>query len=163
MYGTASAWNVVIAFNIGCYVSLRSNIQTFTKKHFLFYLCVTLCVLMICTLSTTRTIPFKLRGYLLPLYPYFAVPLLFKIGNRLNKSLAIIVVWFSSISYEVYILHFYFIHEYLSRLFPMIQSEGLRLIAGLLVVLILADVCSRVGKFLQSKISGYLINPVEDC
>lgn len=162
MYGTASAWNVIIAFNIGCYVSLRSDVETFTKKPFLYYLCATLCVLMICALSISQILPFKCREYLLPLYPFFAFPLLFKFGNRLNRSLIKIIGWFSSISYEVYILHFYFIHEYFSKLFPIIQSASLRLIVGLMIVLPLANVCSKIGKFLAFKTFNYLLNSMKN-
>jgi len=157
MYGTASGWNVVIAFNIGCYVGLNSNIEVFTKRSLFFYLFTTSILLLFSGLATLEIIPYKVRALLLPWYPFFAVPLLYKIGNRIKGLFKAVIIWFSSISYEVYILHFYFINKNFSDIFPTINSIYLQILIAIIIVLPLAYITSRIGIYIGDLINKYLI------
>nr|NJM02126.1 acyltransferase [Desulfobacula sp.] len=158
MYGTASSWNVVMSFNIGSYVGMNSNIKTFIQKSFAFYLSTTLFILILCGLATSQIIPYEVRNFLLALYPFFAVPLLFKIGDNLKGGVEKIVIWFSSVSYEVYILHFYFINKNFSDIFPNINSMYLQFLIALVIVLPLAHIFSKFAVFISSSINTYLLH-----
>ena len=158
MYGCMSAWNVAMAFNIGCYVGLNSNIQQITKKSFYYFLFSTLFILILNGLSTSKILPYETRGFLLPFYPFFAVPLIYKIGNILKGRIKSSVIWFSSISYEVYILHFYFINENFSYIFPSVNSIYLKILIAVIIVLPLAHLLSKIGGFIGKQINNYLLS-----
>ena len=158
MSGTASSWNVVMSFNIGSYIGINSNIKTFTQKSFVFYLFTTLFILLLCGLATSKIIPYEVRNFLLPLYPFLAVSLLFKIGDSLRGCIEKIVIWFSSVSYEVYILHFYFINKNFSDIFPNIASKYLQFLIALIIVLPFAHIFSKFAVFISSSINTYLLH-----
>jgi peptidoglycan/LPS O-acetylase OafA/YrhL len=157
MYGTASGWNVAIAFNIGVYISLNSNIDNFSQKPIIYYLLTTSIILIFCALATSKIIPYEIRNFLLPFYPFFAAPLLFKIGNRSVGQFQSIIVWFSSISFEVYILHSYFINNNFSDLFPSIKSVWLQILISMIIVLPLAFVLSKIAVRIGNLVNRYLI------
>lgn len=161
MYGTASSWNIIIAFNIGCYIGINKDIDAFTEKTTLFYLFTTLVLLMTCVLSTSKIISYEFRTLLLPLYPLFAVPLLLKIGNNIKGYLKNIIDWLSGISYEVYILHFYFINKKFTDLFPSIESIFLQILIAFIIVLPIAFFISRLGNSISAIIGNYLLNNPE--
>lgn len=158
MYGTASACNVIIAFNIGCFVGVNSSIEMFTKKTLIFYIFATSILLLLSGLSTSKTIPYEVRGLLLPLYPFFAIPLLYKVGNRIKGTLKLFVIWFSSISYEVYILHFYFINKNFLDIFPTINSIFPQIFISLIIVLPLAYINSKIGLYICDVINNYMFS-----
>lgn len=91
LWGSGSGWNVIISFNIGCYVAQNSNIKSLSKRSLMFYIVTTAILLLVCGLSTSKAISYEMRILLLPLYPFFAVPLLYKIGNRVAGKLRTIV------------------------------------------------------------------------
>ena len=157
MYGTASAWNVVIAFNIGCYVGLNSSIEMFTKKSLFFYLSATIMLLLLSGLATSRTIPHEVRILLFPFYPLFVIPLLFKVGNRIKGGFKAVVTWLSSISYEVYILHFYFINKNFSDLFPTINTIYFQILISIIIVVPLAYINSQIGLYISNAVNNYLL------
>ena len=122
MYGVASSWNVAISFNIGCFIGLNSNIKDFFNKSLAYYALATCVLLVLSGLATSKIIPYEIKSLLLPFYPFCAIPMLYKIGNKITGAFKASIVWFSSISYEVYILHFYFINDKFSDIFPSIKS-----------------------------------------
>ena len=133
MYSTASAWNVVIAFNIGCYVGLNYSIEKLSQKSIYFYAILTIILIITSTLATSKIIPYEIRSILFPVYPIIVAPLFFKIGNLLTGIIRVAIGWFSSISYEVYIIHFYFINNYFADLFPNITSLSFQIIISILM------------------------------
>jgi peptidoglycan/LPS O-acetylase OafA/YrhL len=157
MYNAGSAWNVVMAFNIGCYIGINSNIEIFTQKSLLYFLFTTLLLLLLSALATLKILPHEVRNFLLPLYPFFAIPLLFKIGSSLKGRTKIVVAWFSSISFEVYILHFYFINEAFSDLFPAIDSIFFKIFMAIIIVLPLSYIFAKIGIFFGKTINEYLL------
>ena len=158
MYGTESAWNVVMSFNIGCYIGVNSDFEKFSNRSLAFYVLTTGVLIMLCAGATARLLPYQIRGLLMPFYPVFALPMLWKIGNRISGHFEDLIIWFSSISFEVYILHFYFINKYFQDLFPAIRSIYLQLIVSLLIVLPLAHICSKAGLFISSRLHFYFLH-----
>jgi peptidoglycan/LPS O-acetylase OafA/YrhL len=142
MYGVGSVFNVVIAFNIGCYVGLHSDIETFTKHPWPYYLAGTIGL---CGLVGWGIVD---RGLLFPFYPLFAVPLLYKVR--------VPATYFSSISFEVYILHFYFINRYFSDMFGSMPIY-LQIAIALMIVLPLAHVLSKLSAFISRSACAYFL------
>lgn len=158
MDGVTSALYVVIAFNIGCFVGINSNIEKFTKKSLAYYTLTTGFLLILSGLATSKILPVEIRGLLVPFYPFFAIPMLYKIGNSLNGFFKSGIIWFSSISYEVYILHFYFINDNFSDIFPTIKSSILQIIIAIIIVLTLACFVSKIGLNVGDLIKKYLFS-----
>lgn len=152
MYGAASSWNVIMAFQIGCYFKLNMDIKTFKKKRFLLVSCL---LIFMDGLSKNGIISNEIRDFLLPMFSFFVVPFLYNIGCMCPKYLKKYVVLFSSISFEVYILHFYFINENLIQLFPEITSLWSHMALSLSIVLPIAYILSKVSSFINGIVIRY--------
>ncbi len=158
MYGTASAWNVVIAFNIGVYMGLNAGIEWIYKRPFCFYLALTFLLFILCMLATSKVIPYDLRTALFPFYPVTVVPLLVRIGECFRGIARGVILWLSSISYEVYIVHFYFINKSLTKMFPFLDGVLLNLIVSFAIVVPVAFVLSFFSGYLRSKVVRYIVS-----
>ena len=156
MSSTASAWNVIIAFNIGCFIGITSSVNELSQKSTAFYALSTSLLIIISALATSRIIPYEIRHLLFPIYPIFAAPFLFKIGNNLKGIQQKLVSWFSSISYEIYIIHFYFINKNFEDLFPNITSLWLQIVIAIIIVLPLAHILSKLSSFISRNTNNYL-------
>jgi peptidoglycan/LPS O-acetylase OafA/YrhL len=157
MHNTTSSWNVIMAFNIGCYIAIKSNMELLSKNSIFFYTLMTLFILLVCGLATSKILPWGTREFLLPLYPFFAVPLLYKLGGSISGYPRLIISWFSSISYEFYILHFYFINQKFSDLFPSIDSIYYMIFLSFIIITPLAFILSKIGAFLSRKVINYIL------
>jgi len=158
IYTVPSAWNVIIAFNIGCFIGVSSSIDKSFQKPTTFYAIATLLLFILSALATSSIIQNSIRGLLFPLYPFFIVPLLFRIGSNLRDFMGSTTIWFSSISYEVYIIHFYFINRYFEDFFPNITSIFLQIVIALIIVLPLAHILSKISSAMSKTINNYLIH-----
>jgi peptidoglycan/LPS O-acetylase OafA/YrhL len=158
MYGTQSAFNVIIAFNIGSYLGQQGGVNQISRKSFLYYFVWTILILSLSGLATINTIPREVRTLLWPAYPLLVIPLFYRIGNLLKGIPLIIVLWFSSISFEVYILHFYFINENFIVLFPAVRSLPLEIFLVMIIVLSLAVACNKVATMTCRRIQSYIIS-----
>lgn len=157
MYSVTSAWNVIISFNIGCYIGVTSSMEKLSCKSIWYYFLLTLILLLISTLATAQIIPYKTKGFLFAIYPLVAAPLFYKFGNQLNGFSQKVVSWFSAISYEVYIIHFYFINKYFAEFFPKITDMFLQIAIAVFIVLPLAYLLSQISALLNRSICNYLI------
>lgn len=158
MYGTASAWNVIIGFIIGCYIAVHFSIDKLSCAPFFIYGILTVFILILCALSKVGILPDIIRNFILPLYSIIAVPFLYKLGKRscnipyFRKC----TIWISSISYEIYILHFYFTNKYFSDLFPYVDSMYYQILLSFLIVLPLATILAKMSRGVSQYFCGYL-------
>jgi peptidoglycan/LPS O-acetylase OafA/YrhL len=113
----AGAWNVVIAFCIGTYLGVNGLLEALYRKPVALYLVLGCCILAVCALSSAKVIPFWFRGLLLPLYPLVFIPLFFAAARVLPRCINRAASGFAAVSYEFYILHFYFIARGFDELF----------------------------------------------
>ena len=88
MSSATSAWNVIIAFNIGCYAGISSSIKEIYKRSMVFYVIATFSLFVLSAFATSNVIFYEVRSFLFPLYPVFVAPLLLKIGNKIKGKLA---------------------------------------------------------------------------
>src|ERR1051325_3172479 len=66
-------------------------------------------LLIVAALATAHVLPFSIRGLLFAFYPLAFVPLLFAVSRQLPPPILAASGFFAGLSYEFYILHFYFV------------------------------------------------------
>jgi hypothetical protein len=157
MYGTASVWNVVISFSVGVYLGVNDRTTWFAIGGVPRPLFGSMVLLTIAVLSTVKVMPYALRGVLFAFYPLVFVPLLFAVSNKLPHKILGMFSFFASLSYEFYILHFYFINGSFADFFPIHTSLRVQVMMSFLATLVVAYAISRVASYCRKMADGYLL------
>jgi peptidoglycan/LPS O-acetylase OafA/YrhL len=131
---TGGAWNVVIAFSIGTFLGVSGRLEALRRKPVALYLLLACCLLAVCALASAEIIPSWIRSLLLPLYPVVFIPVFFMLARVLPRWVMKPVSLFAAVSYEFYILHFYFINRCFRELF----GDGFRLVYQTLIAFAIA-------------------------
>jgi peptidoglycan/LPS O-acetylase OafA/YrhL len=162
-YGILSTWNVVTSFSLGVYLGLNGKIQEFEGSRYIrLSIILAPLLLTICALATIEILPYKILGILFPFYSPAFIPLFFVLSHRLEKwkfakPFIAMVVWFSGISYEFYILHFYFIRNYFVRLFPNIDSQILHILISFIIVCCISYLVAKLASIVRRNIMAYFL------
>lgn len=160
LYGTGSlgsSWNVAISFTIGVYLEVNNKIKELINTRTSLFLTGSLGVLVVAALATAHVLPYSMRSLLYGLYPLAFVPLLFAIARKCSRRILVASTFFSSLSFEFYILHFYFINEGLQGFFPIRAGLMTQIIISFVVTFLLAYATSRLAARLRRMIDGYLL------
>ncbi len=155
LYGTMSAFNVIISFNIGCYIGLNSSLGKFCDKPWWFYFGIVVLLMMIDLISMLKFSNGQIRNLIIIFYPYCTIPLLYKLGCSLGHYVENFCTFFASISYEFYLLHFYFLNDFYDEFFPQITLILLRTSISLFGVLLMSYCFAKVSNFLSSTLNMY--------
>lgn len=153
--GSASIWNVLMSFVIGVYMGVNDKLALILKHHPLPYILGTLMVFIVCGLATESIIPYAVREVILPIYPIVAVPFLIKISKLIPERIEAFIAILSGISYEIYLLHPYFIRANFLELFPGIHSLLLQVLIASTITCTLAFIFSRGSSFASQAILKY--------
>jgi len=159
MYISAQMWNVSVSFCVGAYMGFNGknhSVDTSDKLYMRLFLCAAL--LAICIATKFGIMPVKLRRVLYALYPLAFTPVFFAIAHKLPKHITAIVAWFSGISYEFYILHFYFINDYYPTYLLNVDSLSIRIIVSFILTLCFSYLISRLAALLRNVAQHYFIN-----
>ncbi len=151
------AWNVVIAFCIGTYLGVNGRLEALYRRPLALQLIFACCVLGVCALSSAKVIPFWIRGLLLPLYPLAFVPLFFAAAGVLPRWIKRAASRFAAVSYEFYILHFYFIGRGFDELFGGSIRMALEIPISFALTLAIATVLYFVNSRLRRPLDAYLL------
>jgi len=153
----AGAWNVVIAFSIGTYLAVNDRLEALSRRPVIPYILLACGLLGVCALASAHVIPFEIRGLLLPFYPVVFIPVFFMLARVLPRWVNRVSSLFAAVSYEFYILHFYFINRCFKELF----GEGFRIIYQILIgfalTLALASILHLVDSRLRRPVDAYLL------
>ena len=156
MYGTESAWNVVISFCLGVFLSVNGYINRIVESKRLIQPAIfSLVLLAVCAFATAQIIPHATRSLLFAFYPLAFVPLFFSLSAFLPPPLIVFASLFSSLSYEFYILHFYFINEHFYELFPASWGLLYHIALSFVIILSLSYVLSRAAQRICSVANKY--------
>lgn len=155
-YGTASTFNVFIAFTIGVYLSETNAVERLSKWSFKKSVLVASVTYLLVLLATVHIIPYNLRHYFFALYPIAFVPFALNISSRLPEIIARPVTWFSLISYEFYVLHFYFINNRFYEFFPRTMGLFSHILISFAISTGLAYVFSKAANKLRRLELAYL-------
>lgn len=160
MYGTASTWNVTISFLLDTYLVVNGHMDRLKNLPLGRSSLFAVGLLTLVILATAEAIPFTVRQYLYVFYPLAFVPLFFHPAKKLPRSLLIAASFFSVLSYEFYILHFYFINERFSMLFPNFhQHLSIQISVSFAMTTLMALTISRFSSKLRFVVNNYLLSP----
>ena len=159
MYGTQSFWNVVISFAVGVYLGGTGYTQRLidTRGSSLFPLLGCVGLLIVAALSTAHVVPYEIRGLLYAFYPLAFVPLLFAVSKMLPAPIAGAISFFAGLSYEFYILHFYFINERFKDFFPAATPLYRQIIISFVATFVLAYLISKGASWSRTVAEKYLL------
>jgi hypothetical protein len=157
MYGTDSIWNVVISFSVGVYVGVNDKINHLINIGIGRSFLGCFVLLVVVALTTAGVLPYAVRGLLFAFYPIAFVPFLFAVAKWLPKPIIIASTFFASLSYEFYILHFYFINEGFRDFFPIQAGLITQIVISFATTFVLAYLISRMAAKMRKIVTSYLL------
>jgi peptidoglycan/LPS O-acetylase OafA/YrhL len=153
----AGAWNVVIAFCIGTYFGVTGRLEGLSRKPAGLYIGLAVCLLGLCALASAKVIPFWFRGVLFPFYPVVFVPLFFLLARVLPRPVITASAFFAAVSYEFYILHFYFTNRDFSDLFGPSIRMAWEIPISFVLTLVVSCVLFVVGSGIRRVADAYFL------
>jgi peptidoglycan/LPS O-acetylase OafA/YrhL len=159
VYGGQAMWNVVISFAVGVYCGVHGHTTRLTDAEARIRIPLLGCVglLVLSVLSTAHVLPTPVRSLLFAFYPLAFVPVLFAVSRKLPNPILMASSVFAGLSYEFYILHFYFVNDGFEDFFPAsIPLYGQAAIAFVITV-VLAYVLSKGASWLKQVADKYLL------
>lgn len=158
-YGMQSTWNVVISFAVGVFCVVNGHIKGLigVGSNRVFAALGSTGLLIVAALSTAHVLPDWIRGLLFAFYPLAFVPFLFAVSEKLPAVIVSASSFFGGVSYEFYILHFYFINAGFKELLPGVISLYSQIGIAFVVTFILATVISTIAFRLKKVIDNYLL------
>jgi peptidoglycan/LPS O-acetylase OafA/YrhL len=157
MYATLSTWNVVISFCLGVYLSVNDRLDPLLGWGIAFPSLFSAGVIVVCALSTAGVLPYTIRAILFPLYPIAFVPLFFYVAERLPRCITWAAGVFAGLSYEFYILHFYFINDGWRDFFSESVSPLIQIAVAFAIIFTLAYVVSAIASRVRQAAIGYFL------
>lgn len=159
MYGTQSMWNVVISFAVGVYCGVNGYTKRLTDTRAPMVVPLVGCVglLTMAALCTAHVLPNSVRSLLFAFYPLAFVPVLFAVSRKLPKPILVASGVFAGLSYEFYILHFYFVNDRFKDFFPASIPLSGQAIIAFAITIVLAYVISKGATRFKQMADNYLL------
>ncbi len=158
MWSMESTWNVVAAFLIGTWVAVNGHSGQWESPGRVTPMALAgVALLGLAGGVAAGYLPGTAGTLVIPLYPFVFVPLLFALAAQLPAALVRGVTFFAAVSYEFYILHFYFIGDDLRQWMPLADSLVLQTIVGFTVTLISAWLLANAGVRVRAALEQYLL------
>ena len=158
MWGTENIWTVVMAFSLGIYLNTSSWFERFMKKSSAYFLVLSAVILLLIAATFALDLPRAAMHLFGALSPLFLIPLFFSFANGLPNLITLSCGIFAGMSYEFYILHFYFVNEGFKEFFPMEVGMVGHIMISFLVVFILAYLFSLISSNLRNRTLRYFLN-----
>jgi peptidoglycan/LPS O-acetylase OafA/YrhL len=162
MYGEQAMWDVVISFAVGVYCGVNGHTKRLTDTGARLIVPLFGCVglFTVAALSTAHVLPPSVRNLLFAFYPLAFVPVLFAVSQTLPKPILVASSVFAGVSYEFYILHFYFLNDGFQDFFPAsIPLYGQAIIAFIITVCLAHVISKGAARFKQVADEYLLANP----
>ena len=159
MYGMQSMWNVVISFAVGVYCGANGYTKRLTDAGGRLVVPLVGCVglLTVTALCTAHVLPNSVRNLLFAFYPLAFVPVLFAVSQKLPKPILVASSVFAGVSYEFYILHFYFINDRFKDFFSAAIPLYGQAIIAFVITAVLAYVISKGAARFKQMADNYLL------
>ncbi|MEK6585573.1 MAG: acyltransferase family protein [Nitrospirota bacterium] len=158
-YGGQAMWNVVISFAVGVYCSANGYTKRLTETGARLMVPLVGCVglLAVTALCTAHILPNSVRNLLCAFYPLAFVPVLFAVSQKLPKPILVVSGVFAGLSYEFYILHFYFLNDRFNDFFPASTPLYGQAIIAFIITFILAYAISKSAARFKQVADKYLL------
>lgn len=158
MWGTEWIFVVVGGFAIGVFI--KSNRMTEKILNINISFAILLCIILfsISFILDLFVGPLNSIGKIISYLYIIGMPVLFwEIGKKLPIQFHKIIIFFAGLSYEFYILHFYFINKGLHSLLSIEMSLFAQIGVSFVITFIIAYLISRVANILDQSIIKYLL------
>jgi peptidoglycan/LPS O-acetylase OafA/YrhL len=163
MWGTENIYPVVISFSLGAYVVFSGRLDRVLRRGLISSSILGAILLVIAGLSASGVFPLAIQKVILaPLYPLAFVPLLFAVVRKLPTPILTASSFFAGLSYEFYILHFYFINDELKSFVPYNMGLAAHITTAFFITLFLSYVLSRVAVPLRQLTESYFVQSHKD-
>lgn len=153
-----SFWNVAISFSLGVYFSVNGLLSKVLNIKLKWSIPLAFLVLVACASSSLGIIPFDMRKIMFPLYPVAFMSIFFKLASCLPIFMESWIKKFSEISFEFYLLQFYFINGSFRMIFGNGYGLLSQIIIGFGVDLLVAVFLAEIGKKLRKAIDSYFLD-----
>ena len=158
--GAENIFTLAIAFAIGVYFSVNRWIEKLEVMRFSYSIPCALAMYMFMLFMIFTFDPWSpLPQLVFSISAIAFMPVIFKLAAHLPRWMVVASTLFSSLSYEFYILHFYFINEGFNTFFKLRVGVVAQIGIAFSVVFILSFILSRIGFVLSRKINSYLCGP----
>jgi hypothetical protein len=158
--GTENIFTIVITFSLGVYLGASRQIEgLLNMKPFRIILFAISMFALLSTMIWIYDAWHPLPQLIASLSPLAFVPLFFAAAPKLPKFFISGSALFAGLSYEFYILHFYFINEGFHDFFKLNVGLFGHILIAFAIVSVLSLVLSRIGSFLVGKANLYLCGP----
>lgn len=161
MHGTHSTWNVVISFCVGVWLVVNDRLEPMLKRHVIVSIVFAASVIIVSAFCTRGLLPYAVHGFLFAFYPLAFVPLFFFLADKLPRFVTRGVCLFAGLSYEFYILHFYFINESFHDFFPGSASLPVQIAIGFAVTFVVAYLVSSLASGLRRVADTYFLRSID--
>ncbi|MGZ8383168.1 MAG: acyltransferase family protein [Nitrospira sp.] len=157
-YGGQAMWNVIISFAVGVYCGVNGYTKRLTDAGAGMVVPLVGCVglLTVAALCTAHVLPSSVRSLLFAFYPLAFVPVLFAVSQKLPRAILVAGV-FAGVSYEFYILHFYFLNDGFKDFFPASTPLYGQALIAFVITFILAYVISQGAARFKQMADNYLL------
>jgi peptidoglycan/LPS O-acetylase OafA/YrhL len=155
--GVEQTFVVAMGFSVGVYFGANQHLEGLsTQKTRLFFL-FPIGLFSLCALSVAGIIPKLIYTLFYALSPVAFVPVLLAFAARLPAQILRGIGFFAGISYEFYILHFYFINEGFYDFFRISVDLKSHILISFTITLVLSYILNRVATPLRKKVTIYLL------
>ena len=150
-----SFWNVAISFSLGVYLSVNGLLSYLVNTKLKHSIPLSFFALVVCMLSSSGIINIYIRNLMYPVYPIVFAPMFFGVSNYLPIWIDNIVTNFSEISFEFYILQFYFINGSFIQIFGSGFGLLTQIIIGFSANLFVAAILAKTANVIRKSIDAY--------
>lgn len=158
MWGTENIWTVVTAFALGMYANISPWFARWDEEPTAYFLAASAALLCVIAWAISSDAPRALPHVLSALSPVVLCPLFFRLASVLPRPTVSASAFFAGVSYEFYILHFYFINEGFGVFFRIDVGMGGQMLISFIAVLLLSFFISRAAFKIRTSVVTYLVN-----
>jgi peptidoglycan/LPS O-acetylase OafA/YrhL len=153
----SSIWVVVVGFALGVFIACQGGMRALEKLPLLGWVGLAAAAVAGSAFSILVDMP-VLRQGLGPVGALAFIAIFAQWKSPRSKRLRLIVGWFSAISYEFYILHFYFINTPFNRMFGA-QPLLVQILVGFALTAALAHAAAYLAHLVTQRAEEYFFSP----
>ncbi|MFC5700853.1 acyltransferase family protein [Cohnella faecalis] len=153
----SSFWNVAVSFGFGVYLASNGLLSKVLNLKLVWAVPLAILLLFICSLCSAGIIHFDIRKLLFPLYPIAFMPIFFSLASRISGLLEKSISKFSEISFEFYMLQFYFINGGFTKIFGGQFHLVWQIVIGFCAALLVSILLAEIGKRLRRAADNYFL------
>lgn len=156
--GVENFFTILISYSLGVYIFTNNLLGKLLRIRLLYLLCCS-CAFFIVIIVTGLVIGGfnPITQLLLALSSIIFFPFLFKLSLIVPKKIILLTLLFGPISFEFYILHFYFINEELQNLIRINLNLTISILVSFSITIILSALISFTAKNMRKRFLYFIL------